>query len=195
MEVVSKYSGIIRSVNVNPNEMTAAGVPLAVIDLNDAGFKLKVSVPAEQAKKVSVGTTAQVINNWSGDAKAVLADIKNSDADANTMTLVFNISGSVTANTNMEISVPLSTAQYQAIVPKSAVFSDQNGSFVYKLRSKSTPLGNRYYAERVSVQVAASDERSSAVSGELNNTDNVIVAFSKPITAGDQVRLKSKDKV
>ena len=195
LEVVSKYSGIIRSVNVNPNEMTAAGVPLAVIDLNDAGFKLKVSVPAEQAKKVSVGTTAQVINNWSGDAKAVLADIKNSDADANTMTLVFNISGSVTANTNMEISVPLSTAQYQAIVPKSAVFSDQNGSFVYKLRSKSTPLGNRYYAERVSVQVAASDERSSAVSGELNNTDNVIVAFSKPITAGDQVRLKSKDKV
>ena len=175
--------------------MTAAGVPLAVIDLNDAGFKLKVSVPAEQAKKVSVGTTAQVINNWSGDAKAVLADIKNSDADANTMTLVFNISGSVTANTNMEISVPLSTAQYQAIVPKSAVFSDQNGSFVYKLRSKNTPLGNRYYAERVSVQVAASDERSSAVSGELNNTDNVIVAFSKPITAGDQVRLKSKNKV
>ena len=195
LEIVSKYSGTVRSVSVKPADMTAAGVPLAVIDLDDAGFRLSVDVPAEQAKKVSNGTVAQVINNWSGDAKAVLAEIKNSGADANTMTLVFNISGSVTASTNMEISIPLSRDQYQAIVPKSAVFSDQNGSFVYKLRSKNTPLGNRYYAERVSVQVSASDESSSAVSGELTNSDTVIVAFSKPITAGDQVRLKSKDKV
>ena len=95
-----------------PADMTAAGVPLAVIDLDDAGFRLSVDVPAEQAKKVSNGTVAQVINNWSGDAKAVLAEIKNSGADANTMTLVFNISGSVTANTNMEISNKMGRDNY-----------------------------------------------------------------------------------
>ena len=192
VDIVSKYSGTVRMLNVKPDEMTVSGMPLAVIDLDDAGFKLNVSVETELAKKVSLGVVAQVVNNWNGEAKAVLEGMK-SDADSNgkRMILTFGVTGSVTAGGNLEISVPLSTGQYQSIVPKSAVYLDQNGSFVYKVRSRHTPLGNRYYAERVSVNVIASDDSSSAVSGELTGSDSIITAFSKPVTAGDQVRLKS----
>lgn len=193
LEVKAEYSGTVRSVNVKPNDITAAGVPLAVIDLDDAGFRLKVSVPAEQAKKVSVGTSAQVINNWGGDVRAVVSDIRNdTESSSQNMILTFDVTGSVSGGSYLEVSIPLSTDDYSAIVPKSAVFTDQDGDFVYKVRSKSTPLGNRYYAERVSVTVLASDESSSAVSGSIIGSDSVIVAFSKPITAGDQVRLKTK---
>ena len=172
--------------------MTASGIPLAVIDLDDAGFKMNVSVETELAKKISVGATAQVVNNWNGEAKAVLETmITDVDSNGKRMKLTFSVIGSVTVGSNLEISLPLSTGQYQSIVPKSAVYSDQKGDFVYKVRSKHTPLGNRYYAERVSVNVIASDDNSSAVSGELTGSDSIITAFSKPITAGDQVRLKS----
>ena len=192
VDITSKYSGTVRTVNVKPDEMTASGIPLAVIDLDDAGFKMNVSVETELAKKLSVGATAQVVNNWNGEAKAVL-DTMITDADSNgkRMKLTFRVIGSVTVGSNLEISLPLSSGQYQSIVPKSAVYSDQKGDFVYKVRSKHTPLGNRYYAERVSVNVIASDDNSSAVSGELTGSDSIITAFSKPITAGDQVRLKS----
>ena len=193
LEVKSEYSGTIRSVSVKPNDITAPGAPLAVIDLDDAGFRLKVSVPADQAKKVSVGTSAQVINNWGGDIRAVVSDISNdTDGGPQNMIMTFDVTGSVSGGSYLEVSVPLSTDDYSAIVPKSAVFTDQDGDFVYKVRSKSTPLGNRYYAERVSVTVIASDESSSAVSGSIIGSDSVIVAFSKPVSAGDQVRLKTK---
>lgn len=192
VDITSKYSGTVRTVNVKPDEMTASGIPLAVIDLDDAGFKMNVSVETELAKKLSVGATAQVVNNWNGEAKAVLETmITDADSNGKRMKLTFRVIGSVTVGSNLEISLPLSSGQYQSIVPKSAVYSDQKGDFVYKVRSKHTPLGNRYYAERVSVNVIASDDNSSAVSGELTGSDSIITAFSKPITAGDQVRLKS----
>ena len=192
VDITSKYSGTVRTVNVKPDEMTASGIPLAVIDLDDAGFKMNVSVETELAKKLLVGATAQVVNNWNGEAKAVLETmITDADSNGKRMKLTFRVIGSVTVGSNLEISLPLSSGQYQSIVPKSAVYSDQKGDFVYKVRSKHTPLGNRYYAERVSVNVIASDDNSSAVSGELTGSDSIITAFSKPITAGDQVRLKS----
>ena len=193
VEVAAKYSGTVRSVNVKPDEMTAAGVPLAVIDLDDAGFTLKVSVPAEQTAKVEVGTPAKVINNWSGDVRAVVSDIRSdTEGGPNNMIMTFSITGAVSGGSYLEVSIPLSQDDYGAIVPKSAVFSDQDGEFVYKVRSKNTPLGSRYYAERVSVSVIASDDSSSAVAGRISSGDSIIVAFSKPISAGDQVRLKSK---
>lgn len=192
VDITSNYSGTVRTVNVKPDEMTASGIPLAIIDLDEAGFKMNVSVETELAKKISVGATAQVVNNWNGEAKAVLETmITDVDSNGKRMKLTFSVIGSVTVGSNLEISLPLSTEQYQSIVPKSAVYSDQKGDFVYKVRSKHTPLGNRYYAERVSVNVIASDDNSSAVSGELTGSDSIITAFSKPITAGDQVRLKS----
>ena len=192
VEVVSKYSGTVRTVSVKPNDMTAAGVPLAVIDLDNAGFKLKVSVTAEQAAKVDIGTAAKVVNNWSGDVRAVVSDISSDTESPSKRVMTFSVTGAVSGGSYLEVSIPLSQDDYSAIVPKSAVYSDQDGDFVYKVRSKNTPLGNRYYAERVSVTVLASDDSSSAVSGNISGSDSVIVAFSKPVKPGDQVRLKSK---
>lgn len=77
-------------------------------------------------------------------------------------------------------------------MPKSAVKPDDNGYFVYVVRSKSTPLGNRYYAEKVTVNKEIEDEVSCAVSGGIGRGDYVITAASKPLNAGDQVRMKDK---
>ena len=75
-------------------------------------------------------------------------------------------------------------------MPKSAVYEDSKGKFVLTVKSKSSPLGNRYFAERVNVSVLASDETSSAVSGGIESGAYVITAASKPVVPGDQVRMK-----
>ena len=56
------------------------------------------------------------------------------------------------------------------------------------ITSRSTPLGNRYTATRVDVQVLAEDDTSAAVSGVAAN-DYVITTSSKPLDAGTQVRM------
>ena len=54
--------------------------------------------------------------------------------------------------------------------------------------AKSSPLGNRYIATRVDVQVLAQDDTTAAVSG-LSFGDYVITTSSKPLEAGMQVNM------
>ena len=79
--------------------------------------------------------------------------------------------------------------RYDLLVPNSAIREDNNGKFVLAVVSKSSPLGNRYIAKRVDVQVIASDDTKSAVQGELMQSDFIISTSTAPIKAGEQVRL------
>lgn len=190
-EIKSEYSGVVRSVDVKPGDITVPDVPSAVIDIDSAGFTVKVTVDGEAANKVSIGTAAEVVNNWNGDATAVLSDIQNDvTGNSKNRVLVFDVTGDVDSGTYIDLSIPCGSDDYNAIVPKSAVFEDAGGKFVLTVVSKSSPLGNRYYAERVDVTVVASDETASAVIGGINYGDYVITASSKPVSPGDQVRMK-----
>ena len=81
------------------------------------------------------------------------------------------------------------SANYDVIIPSSAIRSDTNGSFVLKIEAKNSPLGNRYIARRVAVEVLASDDSNSAVTADLSYGDYVITTSSAPVKSGDQVRL------
>ena len=192
-EVKSKYSGVVSSINVQPDASTTPEEVLAVIDLSDEGFTVNITVENENLKKIKKGIEAEIVNNWNGDIKAVLKEIKSdSSAGAKNKTLVFSVTGDVQTGDSLDLSIPLGSGTYDAIVPKSAVYPSDKGYYVYTVRSKSTPLGNRYYAEKVEVNVEASDTVSSAVSGGLNRGDYIITASSKPLKSGDQVRMKDK---
>lgn len=190
-EVKSEYSGVVSEILVNPGDTTLPDTALAVVDISSEGYTLTITADTEKVKKVKKGVEADIINNWSGDLKATLKDIKNdTSSGSKSKILTFNVEGNVESGQSIEISIPCSTAKYDAIVPKSAVYEDKNGKFVMSVKSKSSPLGNRYYAERINVEVLASDEVSSAVSGMISNGDYIISTASKPVKPGDQVRMK-----
>ncbi len=191
-EVKSKYSGVVSSINVQPDATTTDGDPLAVIDLVDDGFTVEISVANDMIKKVKKGVEADVLNNYGGDIKAVLSEIKNDTTNSKQKMLVFDVTGDVDSGESLTLSIPCGSGTYDAIVPRSAIKEEDGGYYVYTIRSKSTPLGNRYYAEKVSVNVEAKDATSSAVSGGVNRGDYIITAASKPLTPGCQVRMKDK---
>ena len=103
--------------------------------------------------------------------------------------LTFEVSGDVNAGAELTVSVGQRSANYDCVVPKSSIHNDSNGDFVYKVESKSSPLGNRYVARRVSVQILAQDDNMVAVTGDLGWGDYVITTSSAPIKSGDLVRL------
>ena len=61
-EIPAKVSGIISAVNVTAGKENKPGEAMAVIDVIDRGYTIKISVTAEQAKQVKVGDTAEVTN-------------------------------------------------------------------------------------------------------------------------------------
>ena len=93
------------------------------------------------------------------------------------------------AGAELTLSVGQKSATYDYIVPNSAIRTDTNGSFVLKIEARNSPLGNRYYARRVAVEVLASDDNSSAITGDFGWGDYVITTSSAPVKNGDMVRL------
>ena len=189
-EVKSPVNGTITSLAVSAGQTANAGTTLAKIDVTDRGYTIKIPVTNDQAKKVTVGEQAELVNYWWGsDITATLESVGNDPSNPGKgKQLTFRLDGAVEPGQSLTLSIGQKSANYDCLVPNSAVRSDNNGSFVLLLTSKSSPLGNRYTATRVSVKVLASDDTSSAVTG-LSNGDFVITTSSAPITAGQQVRL------
>ena len=188
LEVTAKVGGVIASIEVTAGNSIGPDTPLAKLNVADRGYTIKISVTAEQAKRVKVGDKADVVNYWGGNVEAVLENIARDPNTSGNNLLVFKLTGDVDPNTNLTLSIGQKSASYDALVPNSAVRTDNNGTFVLALTSKSTPLSTRYTATRVPVQVLAQDDTMSAISG-IGAGEFVITTSTKPIEAGTQVKL------
>lgn len=189
--VVAPVTGTITSINHVAGESTKPEEVLAVIQPEGKGFTLSFSATTEQAKKLSVGDIAELQNAWYYDeVKATLVSIKPDKEDpAQKKLLTFNVEGDVQAGQSLSLAVGQKSANYELVVPNSAIREDNNGKFILIVESKSSPLGNRYIATRIDVEVLASDDTHTAISAGLYGYEYVITTATKPVEAGKQVRL------
>lgn len=190
-KVKAPVSGTVTQVNYASGEKTVADETMAVIQVDGKAYSLTVSVTPEQAKKVKIGDKAQIQDSWNYDenVEVRLAQIKPDPEEKKNKLLVFEVSGEVAEGSQMDISVGENSKSYELIVPTSAIREDKNGKFVLIVESKSSPLGNRYIAKRADVEVLASDDVNSAISGALYGSEYVITTATKPVEENKQVRL------
>lgn len=192
-EIKSEIFGVIKSIGVTAGNSTTADTVMAAIEVPDRGYITTISVTSEQAKRVTVGDSAEVTSGyWGGPAiEATLSNIKPDpqNPQANKL-LIFSLKGEdIQSGSQVSVSIGQKSQNYDVIVPSSAVREDSNGSFVLVVMAKSSPLGNRYVATRVDVQVLAKDDTNSAVSGGVAAWDYVVTNSTKPIESGMQVRM------
>lgn len=190
--VEAPIAGTITSVTVKAGDEAQPDTALVTMQPEGKGFTMSFSVTNEQAKRLSVGDKADLVNSWRyNDMDITLASIKPDTTDPGQKKLLtFDITGDeVTAGQTLNVSVGQKSANYDLIVPNSAIREDSNGKFILTVESKSSPLGNRYVATRVDVEVLASDDTQSAISGGLYGYEFVITTSTKPVEAGKLVRL------
>ncbi len=193
--VTAGISGTVTALNVTAGQTTTVGNPVAVLQPEGKGYYMSFTVTEEQAKRLSVGDRAELVNSWRYDnVEVVLASIKPDPQNPGRQRVLnFDISGAVTAGQTLNVSVGEKSANYDLVVPNSAIREDNNGKFVLKVESKSSPLGNRYIATRVDVEVLASNDTQSAISGALDGWEYIITTSTKPVEAGKQVRLANEN--
>ena len=190
--ITSPVKGRILTMKYVAGETIEKGETVSTIQVAGKGFTLSITVPNEQASLVNKGDEAEISNSWwYTDVHARVASIRPDDTNpATSKKITFELEGDVQSGQNLSVSVGNRTANYDNIVPKSAVAEDNKGKYLYKVVTKSTPLGNRYQVERIDVKVLAEDDTSYAVSGALEGWDYVVTKASKPIEYGTLVRLK-----
>ena len=190
--IEAPISGTITSVTVKAGDEAQPDTALVTMQPEGKGFTMSFSVTNDQAKRLSVGDKADLVNSWRySDMDITLASIKQDTTDPGQKKLLtFDITGDeVTPGQSLNVSVGQKSANYDLIVPNSAIREDSNGKFILIVESKSSPLGNRYVATRVDVEVLASDDTQSAVSGALYGSEFVITTSTQPVEAGKLVRL------
>lgn len=192
-ELKSTVNGTISTVGIAAGDEVAAGTTVMEITVSD-GFTMECSVTNAQASRLRVGQTAEVQYYYWGDKPNVyISTIKNDPNNSGKGKLVtFTVEGDIADGTSLTVTVGGQGSSYDCIVPNSAIREDSDGKFILVVTSKSSPLGNRYYASRQNVTVLASDATRSAIDATLSWGDYVITGASVPISDGMQVRMSEK---
>ncbi|MBR4085088.1 MAG: hypothetical protein IKK33_12495 [Lachnospiraceae bacterium] len=192
-EIVAPISGTIMTVNVKSGLDTPEDGIVFTMQPEGEGYTLSFTVTNEQAKKLAVGDVAEPVNSWRyDDMQIVLSSIRPDTTNpGQNKLLIFNVSGEdVVPNQSVNVSVAQrSGGMYEMVVPNSAIREDNNGKFILIVEAKSSPIGTRYIANRVDVEVVASDDTQSAITGALYGYEFVITTSTKPVEAGQYVRM------
>lgn len=192
-EITSPISGTVTDIAVTAGTTVNANDVMMTIQPENKAYVLQFTVTENQAKKVRVGDTAEILNNWYGnDVSAVVSAIRKDPQNRSNSMIICEMKGDVSVGDSYTLSIGEQSSNYDTIVPTSAIREDSNGKFILIIESKSTPLGNRYYARRVDVDVITSDDTKSAVTGALEGYEYVITTTTKPIKENEQVRLASE---
>ena len=188
-EIYAKVSGTINNIAVAAGQEIKAQTVLAEIEQADRGYSVELTMTAEQAKRIAVGQAATILYYWGTTPEATVESIKPSQSDPqNSRIVTLLLRGDITAGQSFTFSLGERSANYDNVVPASAVREDSNGKFVLVVEAKNTPIGNRYTAVRRDVEIIAEDDINAAVTG-LTGGEFVITTSQTPISAGQQVRL------
>ncbi len=190
--VNAPLNGTVSAINVVAGEKMQLDTVVITILPEGKELTVSLSVTADQAAKVKPGDEAEITGAFQyEDASAVISQIKNDPNNPGKKLIVFSIGGDIPEGTSIELTVGDKSSTYNLVVPLTAIKEDKNGTYVLQVVIKDSPLGNRYYAQRVNVTIIVKDDKYAAVqSDDLEMNAYVVTTSSKPVKPGDQIRLK-----
>lgn len=190
--ITAPVTGMIINLTYVTGEKTNAGAAVAEIEISEKGYTMSFTVTIEQSRRLSVGQVAEVQYYYGSNAPyAEISAIKTDYNNPRGSRIVeLEVRGdNIYPGQTMYVALGETGREYESVVPNSAIHEDNKGKFVYIVEAKNTPIGNRYIARRADIQVIASDDSSSAISGVNAYANYIITTSSKPVTDGMQVRL------
>ncbi len=188
--VTAPIAGKIVEVNFVPGNSITSGAEVTRIEVADKGYICEVSMSTEEARKIQVGAECSIVNSWwYSDIDAVVSQIRSDpQSQGKNRIVVINVQGDVYEGQSLNFSIGDKSQSYDTVLPNSAIREDSEGKFVLVVESKNTPLSVRYTARRMNIEIIASDDTKSAVSG-LYGSEFVVTSATSPISDGQQVRL------
>lgn len=189
-DVTSPINGVVSQILYTAGQTTAPDETILTIQPENKACTLQFTVTTRQASRIKVGDAVDVLYNyWGREIYGRVSSIRRDPQSRDNSTVVCEMSGDVVVGDNYTVSIGTQSTGYDLVVPTSCIREDNNGKFIYIIESKSTPLGNRYYARRADVEVITSDDTRSAITGTIDPGTYVITTTTKPIENNQMVRL------
>lgn len=189
-EIKAPMAGTVTQVNYYAGQTIKENTVVMEIKPENEAYTMQFTVSQTQSKRIKPGDPAEILYNWYADeVTAKVASVQRDPMNRESYIVTCEFFGDVNVGDYYTVSIGQQSADYDYVVPTSCIREDSNGKFVLIVESKSTPLGNRYYARRVDVEIITSDDSQSAVAGAFEDYVYVITTTSKPVEENQQVRL------
>ncbi len=188
--VTAPIAGKIVEMNYVPGNSITSGAEVTRIEVAEKGYICEISMSTEEARKIQVGAVCSIVNSWwYSDIDATVTQIRSDpQSQGKNRIVVIELKGDVYEGQSLNFSIGDKSQSYDTVLPNSAIREDSEGKFVLVVESKNTPLSVRYTARRMNIEVIATDDTKSAVSG-LYGSEFIITSATSPISDGQQVRL------
>jgi len=194
--VTAPADGRISSINISNGSETTKGDILVVVDVTADGYKVPITFTSAQTSQMQVGMGARL--DYGTEEDAVIVSIKPDGTDPRNKKIVtFKLNDPnnwywFATGQSVTLSLNNRSQDYTCVVPLSAVHEESGETFVYTVKTKSSPLGDRYIAVKVPVTILAKDDTNAALDpaalGEYS-ASVITETNDKSFKSGDQVRL------
>lgn len=190
-EIKAPVSGLPTGFSFAPGDTITKDQYLGTITDPQGGFKASFTFKATETQTMYIGMDLGV-NQYTAD-RVTVTQIRPDPSDPSGSRIVTAaVEGEyLWAGSEIQVWFDDFNKQYECLVPNSAIHEDNEGKFVYVLKTKSSPLGERYTAMKVSVTILATDGKSSALEPAAIGGQYIITRSEKPLENGEQVRLEN----
>lgn len=189
-EIKAKMAGTVTQVNYYAGQTVKENTIVMELKPENEAYTMQFTVTQTQSRRIKAGDPAEILYNWrADDITAKVTSVQRDPKNRESYIVTCEFTGDVNVGDSYTVSIGQQSSNYDYVVPTSCIREDSNGKFVLIIESKSTPLGNRYYARRVDVEVITSDDSQSAIIGAFDGYVYVITTTSKPVAENQQVRL------
>jgi membrane fusion protein, multidrug efflux system len=194
LTITAPFDGIVTTRNLHPGALIGpasgnAGAQPILHIVDDRRLRLVAPVPEAEAGDMKIGQIVS-FNVPAYPAQSFKAPIKriSHEIDAKTRTMpveldVSNRNGKLSPGSFCDVQWPVDRNYPTMFVPLSAVTSDQQHTFVIRVRNSK--------AEWVTVQTGQTVEGQIEVFGELQPGDQVLRTATDAIHSGDQVQVQT----
>lgn len=172
------YSGMVANQNIQEGEIAAIGTPILTL-VNDGSFEIDANVSELDVQKIKIGQEAKIslLENPGEKYLARISEVDPAQTDVNGVSnyhvvLQFaSAPSSLRSGMSADISVIAGDKNNVLVVPKSAVFQENNRQFVYVAN------GNAREKKEVETGIYGADQ-VEIISG-ISEGDNILVLTSK----------------
>jgi hypothetical protein len=176
--------------NVNIGSTASPSSAAVMIAEADGGMSIAISVTEDQAAALAVGDNATV---YAGGAsyQTAIESIAPSTSKSGSFDLTFPLpSAAGVPGASATVRVSKRTANYDTIIPLSALHSDSDGDFVYTVSQDTSALGTVMTVARVDVTILDQDNNRAALNGGVSQRDTIVSRTDRGLSDGDRVRLE-----
>ncbi|NLW88761.1 MAG: hypothetical protein GXY43_03445 [Clostridiaceae bacterium] len=189
-EIRAPISGMTTGFSVSPGEEIMKDQVLGIIIDRSGGYSADFVFSAQQARMIYIGMEMSV--SFNAADRVFVTRIRPDPNDPRNSRIVSTIVEGeyLWEGNSIEVRFDDYSQAFECLVPNSSIMEDGTGKFVYVLDEKKGPLGEKYTALKVNVEVLATDGKMSALDPSVIQYRRIITRSEKPIANGVQVRLE-----